>query len=251
MPPANSPTIWFTERIDTTLCTYADRGCPTLRWVTTDDDRSRAAGGYSDSGHFDEAGYSSEQTTVMPGSSGYESSFGEDVFADAAEEKPPIQWHGGLDFGLLVLRLVLGGLFLAHGLDQLFGWFDGGGRDATQQLLDQFGYHETTILTWVLTISQIAGGALLVLGLFTPAGAAAILGVMVNVIMVKSDWSLFLGGVELEMAYAGAAFALLFTGPGRVAIDRNTHWFRKAPAYGFVFLIIAAGAAAVTLLVFR
>ena len=185
----------------------------------------------------------------MPGSSGYESSFDDD-FIDT-EEKPPIQWHGGLDFGLLVLRLVLGGLFLAHGLDQIFGWFEGGGRDATLQQLEDFGYSETSILFWVLTISQIAGGALLVLGLFTPVGAAAILGVMANVIVVQGDWSRFLGGVELEVAYAGAAFALLFTGPGRVAIDRNTHWFRRTPVYGFVFLLIAAGAAAVTLLVFR
>jgi putative oxidoreductase len=221
--------------------------------VTTDDNRSRAAGGYSDSGlqsDFDEAGYSSERTTVLPGSTttGYESEFDEDF---GEEPKPPIQWHGGLDFGLLVLRLVLGGLFVAHGLDQLFGWFDGLGRGGTEEMLTGYGFTEPQILTWVLAISQIVGGALLVVGLFTPVGAAVVLAVMINVIVVKGDWSKFLGDVEPEMLYAAAAFALLFTGPGRVAIDRNTHWFRKAPAYGFVFLLVAAGAAAVTLLVFR
>ncbi|MGH3759836.1 DoxX family protein [Actinophytocola sp.] len=233
--------------------------------MTTDDNRSRAAGGYSDSGlfdrggdsdyarsdaDFDDAGYSSAQTTVLPGAT---SPFDSDFDSVLAEEpsKPPIAWHGGLDFGLLVLRLVLGGLFVAHGLDKLFGWFDGLGRGGTEQLLTGFGFTEPAILTWVLAISETTGGALLILGLFTPIGAAAVLGVMANVIVVKADWSLFLGGVELEMMYAGAAFALLFTGPGRVALDRNTHWFGKAPAYGFVFLIIAAGAAAVTLFVFR
>jgi putative oxidoreductase len=238
--------------------------------VTTDDNRSRAAGGYSDSGlfnrgssdpDFDEAGYSSERTTVLPGSTGtaFDSEFGDDF---VETEKPPIEWHGGLDFGLLVLRLVVGGLFLTHGLDQLFGWFNGlggdagavggvGGRGGTEEMLTAAGFSEPAILAWVLAISQIVGGALLILGLFTPVGAAAVLGVIASAIAVKANWNLFLGGVELEMMLAGGAFALLFTGPGRVAIDRNTHWFRKAPAYGFVFLLIAAGASAVTLLVFR
>jgi len=231
--------------------------------VTTDDNRSRAAGGYSDSGlfdrrgdagrsdeGFDDAGYSSQQTTVLPGSSGYESEFDDDSFG-VDPVKPAVEWHGGLDFGLLVLRLVLGGLFIAHGLDKLFGWFDGLGRGGTEQLLTGFGFHDVKILTWVLAISETTGGVLLVLGLLTPVGAAAILAVMANVIVVKGDWSTFLGGVELEMMYAGAAFALLFTGAGRVALDRNTHWLRKAPAYGFLFLIIAAGLTVVTLLVFR
>lgn len=233
--------------------------------MTTDDDRSRAAGGYSDSGLFDrggddtysrrsdpdydDAGYSSAQTTVLPGSSGFDSEFDSDF--DDEPRRPAIQWHGGLDLGLLVLRLVLGGLFVAHGLDKLFGWFDGLGRGGTEELLSGYGFTEPKILTWVLAVSETAGGALLILGLFTPAAAAAILAVMANVIIVKGDWARFLGGVELEMMYAGAAFALLFTGPGRVSLDRNTHWFRKAPAYGVVFLVIAAGAAAVTLVVYR
>ncbi len=239
--------------------------------MTTDDNRSRAAGGYSDSGlfqrgdddayadqdfsssqGFDDAGYSSAQTTVLPGSttSSYDSDFDSDL-DDELSAKPSATWHGGLDLGLLVLRVVLGGLFVAHGLDKLFGWFDGLGRGGTEQLLSGYGFTEPKILTWVLAVSETAGGALLVLGLFTPVGAAAILAVMANVIVVKADWSLFLGNVELETMYAGAAFALLFTGPGRMALDRNTHWFRKAPAYGAVFLVVAAGATAVTLFVFR
>ncbi len=183
------------------------------------------------------------------GSTAFDSEF-DDSFDDESEKRA-VAWHGGLDFGLLVLRLVLGGLFIAHGLDKLFGWFDGLGRGGTEQLLTGFGFHDVKILTWVLAVSETAGGLLLVIGLLTPVGAAAILAVMANVIVVKGDWSGFLGGVEVEMMYAGAAFALLFTGPGRVSLDRNTHWFRKAPAYGFLFLIVAAGAAVTTLFVFR
>jgi len=231
--------------------------------VTTDDNRPRAAGGYSDSSfdrggdstfdarsdsEFDDAGYSSAQTTVLPGSTGYDGEFDADF---DEPRKQAIQWHGGLDLGLLVLRLVLGGMFVAHGLDQLFGWFDGLGRSGTEDLVAGYGFTEPGILTWVLAISQTAGGVLLILGLFTPIGAAAILAVMANVIVVKGDWSRFVGGVELEIVYASMAFTLLFTGPGRVSIDRNTPWGRKPAIWGIVFLLIAGGAAAVTLYVFR
>jgi putative oxidoreductase len=198
---------------------------------------------------YDDEGYSSGQTTtVIPGTPYGEYEAGVDEEEPAKRE---VAWHGGLDFGLLVLRLVLGGLFVVHGLDKLFGWFDGLGRGGTEELLRGFGFSRPELLAWVLSVSETAGGALLILGLLTPIGAAAILGVMANVIMVKGEWSQFFGGVELEMMYAGAAFALLFTGPGRISLDRKTPWFRRAPAFGFVFLIIAAGLTVATLFVFR
>lgn len=200
---------------------------------------------------YDDAGFSSAATTVLPGTPAYDT----DLDLDEEEEpkKRTAEWHGGLDFGLLVLRLVLGGFFIVHGTDKLFGWFNYvGGMDGTRAMLTEFGFSQTNVLAWVLAISETAGGVLLVLGLFTPLAAAAILGVAANVIVVNGQWgTVFMGGVELEMVYAAAAFVLLFTGPGRVSLDRHTHWFRKAPAYGFVFLIFAAGASLVTLLVFR
>jgi len=231
--------------------------------VSTDDSRPQA-GGYSDtysstpqgagsSSFFDDDDYSSAQTTVLPGSS-YDAPPDSDN-TDTVDETPTRrspEWHRGLDFGLLVLRLAIGAFFVAHGTDKLFGWFnDGMGMEGTRQLLSGYGFTEVGTLAWVTALSETVGGVLVILGLFFPAGAAALLGVMANVIVVKGDWNLFLGDVELEMTYAVAAFALLFTGPGRFALDRHTHWWRRAPVYGFVFLIIAAGLTVVTLVVFR
>lgn len=193
----------------------------------------------------DDDGYTSAPTTTL---SSYDH---ESPLEASAKERTP-EWHRGLDVGLLVLRVVVGALFVAHGADKLFGWFnDGMGMEATRQMLVGFGYTEPSALALVVALAETVGGVLVILGLFFPAGAAALLGVMANVIVVKGDWNLFLGDVELEMVYAAAAFALLFTGPGRFAIDRHTHWWRKAPVYGFVFLILAAGLSVVTLVVFR
>jgi putative oxidoreductase len=198
----------------------------------------------------DDAAFSNAQTTTFSG-------FGEaDTNAEIAETPPERrapEWHRGLDIGLLVLRLALGAFFVAHGVDKLFGWLNGplDGMDATRQMLTAAGFTQPGVLAWVLALSETVGGVLLILGLFFPAGAAAILAVMANVIVVRGDWNLFLGDVELEMTYAAAAFALLFTGPGRIALDRHTPWWRKAPLFGIIFLVIAAGLSVVTLVVWR
>jgi putative oxidoreductase len=240
--------------------------------VSTEDDRPRRPGDYSNTGFnrgadpypgsgygagpeqrgdpgfigLDDPEYSNQETTVLPGSSPY----------DAFTEEPPAQrpragWHAGADLGLLVLRVVLGALFIAHALQQLFGWFQGDGIDGLARQLGEFGYSNTTALAWVTGVSELVGGTFVLLGLFTPAGAAALLGVMANVIVVKINGNLFVGGVELESIYAASAFAILFAGPGRISLDRPTPWYRNATAFGFTFLLIAAAAAVTILLVFR
>jgi putative oxidoreductase len=227
------------------VSTEDDRG-----YYTTGDSSSTTQSfgppaGTSSSSLFDEDdAYTSPPTTDF-------SSFDDQEPEGTTKGRKP-EWHRGLDFGLLVLRLAIGAFFVAHGTDKLIGWFnDGMGMEATRQLLTGFGFTEPGALAWVVALSETVGGVLVILGLFFPAGTAALLGVMANVIAVKGDWNLFLGDVELEMTYAAAAFALLFTGPGRFALDRHTHWWRKAPVYGFVFLVLAAGLTVVTLVVFR
>lgn len=198
-------------------------------------------------GYFDEGGFGSgEETTIFSETPAY------DALTDEPPTRPPVTWHAGLDLGLLVLRLVLGALFIAHGLQRLFGWFQGDGINGTIRLLEGFGFHEhTTVLAWVTGVTELTGGTLVLLGLFTPAGAAAILGLMASAIWVRFNGHDFAGRVELESIYGAAAFALLFIGPGRVSLDRPTPWYRYATAFGVVFLIIAAAATVTMVTTFR
>ncbi len=165
----------------------------------------------------------------------------------------PGHWHGGLDLALFVLRLVLGGTLVAHGL-QKFGLFDGPGLDGFARGLESFGYTgQTTLLAWATALAEVGGGVLLVLGLFTPLGAAAALGVLVNAIAVKVGAGFFAGqgGFEYELVLAATAFALLFTGSGRLALDKNTPWRHRPLVFGLVALTLAAGASAAVLVVLR
>jgi putative oxidoreductase len=212
--------------------------------VSTENDRPTYSTSGS-SGLFDGNEYSDAPTTILPGSFDYEP-----VTEEPPGRKPP-GWHAGADLGLLVLRLVVGAMFIAHALQHLFGWFAGDGINGMSKTLSELGYNHTPLLAWITGFTELVGGVLVLLGLFTPIGAAALLGLMANVIITKFNGHLFAGDVELESVYAAAAFTLLFAGPGRVSLDRSTPWYRNVLAFGVVFFVIAAGVAVTMLLVFR
>ena len=191
---------------------------------------------------FDNSGYTPLETSTVDDRD-------DDLFGD---DRKKFGWTAGPDLGLLGLRAVLGGIFVLHGLQKVFGLFGGPGINGFAQSLEKMGYRESVVLAWVTGVTELAGGGLLVLGLFTPLAAAGLLAVMANVIALQYKGGFFgPNGVELELALAGMAFAALFAGPGRAALDYNRSWFRHPLAAGFIALLLGAGGAAVTFFVFR
>lgn len=191
------------------------------------------------------SGFDSSTTTVLSRPS------------EPADDEPPARrgytWHGGVDFGLLVLRIAIGGTFVAHSLQKLFGLWGGQGIDGFARYLGEFGFSQTTLLSWLTGIGELIGGALLILGLFTPIGAAAVLAVAANVIYLKWNAGFFDPpvGFEREALLAVGAFTFLFTGPGRISLDRPTPWGRRPVPLGLFMLLIAAGLCVVSLVVLR
>lgn len=159
------------------------------------------------------------------------------------------RWNASLDVGLLVLRLVLGATFIAHGLQKVFGLFGGAGIDGFAQGLDRFGFRATTVLSWVTGLTELLGGALVLLGAATPLAAAGLLGVMINVVLLKLDNGFFgpPAGFEFEVVLGGLAAGLILTGAGRIAVDSALPMFRR-PANGPIF--IALGVASALLIYF-
>jgi putative oxidoreductase len=82
--------------------------------------------------------------------------------------------------GLLVLRVIVGLLFVGHGTQKLFGWFGGHGPDGTAAFLGSLGYRPSRRMALVAGVAETLGGAMLTLGFLTPVACAAIIGVMVN-----------------------------------------------------------------------
>jgi putative oxidoreductase len=192
-------------------------------------------------------------TSVLPPGGG--DGFGTSPFEDGsgtATGRPAARLHGGADLGLLVLRLVVGGTFVVQGLRHLFGLLNGHGFHAFTDIVAGQGYQHASLLAYVGGGVELLAGALLVIGLFTPAAAAAVLAVLANVIVLKWKIGFYAPfGYELDLVLASGAFALLFAGPGRIALDRPTPWHRRPVLSGFIFLIIGGAVATVFLLVLR
>lgn len=233
--------------------------------MATHDDRSAGSGSYPDDGfypssgssggvhHFDDGTQSFDSTTKSFDNTGYTPV--DPVtshYEDEDDGRRVFGWNGGTDLGLFVLRVGLGAAFVVHGLQKVFGMFGGPGIDGFARFLESSGFREARILSWVTGITELGGGALLILGLFTPLAAAGIFGVMVNAVVVKWGGGFFgAPGVEQELSFAVMAFCLLFTGPGRAAFDYGRAWFRRPLLSGSICFFIAVAAVATTLYVFR
>lgn len=187
----------------------------------------------------EEAGYSDSSATSMIDRRS------EQFYDELGGDRRKFGWNAGADLGLLILRFCLGADLLVRGSQALFGVLGGSGSAAFARQLAAMGYQQSSTLAMVAGGTQLGAGALLVLGLFTPLAAAAVLGLLANVVFLNRHSGFFApGGIEFPVAVAVMALGLMFTGPGRVALDYGRSWFRHPMVSGLICLVISAGAAA-------
>jgi putative oxidoreductase len=70
--------------------------------------------------------------------------------------------------GRVIARAVIGGLFIGHGTQKLFGWFDGPGPEATAGMMESLGIEPARRNAQAAALSETIGGALLIAGAATP-----------------------------------------------------------------------------------
>jgi putative oxidoreductase len=149
-----------------------------------------------------------------------------------------------MDLALLALRIVIGLLFVGHGSQKLFGAFGGAGLKGTADLFDAIGLRRGQLHSLAAGAAEVAGGALLALGLLTPVGAALVIAVMVAAIaavhLPKGVWNSN-GGYEYNLVMVAGAFALAGAGPGGWSLDNalgidwsSTGWALAALGAGLV-----------------
>jgi putative oxidoreductase len=129
-----------------------------------------------------------------------------------------------MKFARLLLRLVVGAVFVGHGTQKLFGWFGGYGLDATAQGFEKMGARPGRLNAIAASTTETAGGAMLALGLATPLAAAGLVAVMLTAInrvhLKNGPWNSN-GGYEFNLVLIAAALALAETGPGPLSVDRD------------------------------
>ena len=115
---------------------------------------------------------------------------------------------------LLVLRIVLGVIMVAHGSSKVFG-----GMSKHVGLVQHIGLPGWT--AYLSAAAEFGGGILLIAGLLTRLSALSILVDMI-VAIAKIHWKNGLrgqGGYEFPLALATIAFALIFLGAGPISLD--------------------------------
>ncbi|MEU5403333.1 DoxX family protein [Streptomyces sp. NPDC005963] len=131
-----------------------------------------------------------------------------------------------MEIGLLLLRLLLGGLLFGHAAQKMFGWFRGHGPEGTGKVFETWGFRPGKSLVILAAVCELTAAALVVLGLLTPLGAAIAFGTMLvagSVNVSKGIWAQN-GGYELPLVYGGLALGLGYTGPGEWSLDRALGW---------------------------
>lgn len=128
--------------------------------------------------------------------------------------------------GLLLLRVVLAIVFIAHGAQKLFGIWGGGGISGTAGFFDSLGIPLPGMMAVVSGILEFVGGIMLAIGLLTrPIALLLAFEMLVATAVFHWPQGFFVRsdaiGIEFTMVLAVAALALVFTGPGRLSIDEG------------------------------
>ena len=155
-----------------------------------------------------------------------------------------------MKIGRLLVRLIVGGLFIGHGTQKLLGWFGGPGPDGTEQMMYKIDMHPARRQAFAAGLTETAGGALLAAGLATPLAAASLIGVMVTAIRkVHAENGVWItrGGYEYNLVLIAALLGLVDGGPGDLSADRALGIHDTGPAWALAAL--AAGAAASALVI--
>lgn len=132
------------------------------------------------------------------------------------------------DYGLTLLRLVLGIVFLAHGAQKVLGWWGGYGFTGTM------GFFTGTMgipapLAFLAIMAEFLGGLGLIAGAVTRIAAFGIFSVMaVAVLKVHLPFGLFMNwygsqkgeGFEYHLLAMAMAGALMLRGAGPLSADR-------------------------------
>ena len=155
------------------------------------------------------------------------------------------------NLALLAFRACIGAVMLAHGINHIFG---GGKIEGTARWFGSLGMKPGIVHAWLASLTEIAGGTLLVLGLLTPLGGASVIGVMLVAWITNHRGNGFFifrpgEGWEYVMTLTFCGLLLAVVGPGEWSLDDALDIYDDlAGVTGLLIALIAGAGGAVLLL---
>jgi putative oxidoreductase len=124
------------------------------------------------------------------------------------------------DLGLLLIRAILGMVFIYHGGQKLFGLFGGYGIEGTAGWMASIGIPFPTLSAILAGTAEFFGGIVLILGTGTRLAAIPLAFTMLVAIVTThpSAFAARAGGMEYALTLGVVAAALALTGPGRLTV---------------------------------
>jgi putative oxidoreductase len=127
-----------------------------------------------------------------------------------------------LALGLLILRVVIGLIVAAHGLQKLFGWWGGPGMKGWVGAMNRMRIRPPVPWAWISALAEVLGGIGLAVGLLTPIPSLAIAASMLVAIALvhwaRGFWSTK-GGYEFNLSILAGVATIALTGPGALSLD--------------------------------
>lgn len=125
-------------------------------------------------------------------------------------------------WGLSVIRIIVGIIFMAHGAQKLFGLFGGGGLAGTAQFMESLGLAPGLLMALLSGGAEFFGGLALVVGLLVrPAALALTVTLIVAIFSAHIGNGLFMAnnGYEFALALLAGTVAVMIEGAGRLSLD--------------------------------
>ena len=154
------------------------------------------------------------------------------------------------DIAMLVLRVGIGTIFVAHGLQKLFGWWGGPGWEGFKGFIGYLGLRPVLFWASISLVAELGGGLALIAGLLVPLAAAGLVAQTI-VLFKKVHWPNGFwspnGGIEFPLAFLVGTFAVQVLGPGEWSLDALLPATDKLyePAVRWVLLGLAVAGALV------
>jgi putative oxidoreductase len=143
-----------------------------------------------------------------------------------------------------LMRAVIGGLFVGHGTQKLFGWFDGPGLQGTSGMMERLQLRPPRRHAMLAGAAEAAGGAMLALGALTPLATMFLTSSMTTAIRKvhapNGPWVTG-GGWEYNAVLITAFAALAENGPGKPSVDSAL--FPRLHGTGWAIASLSAGVA--------